>query len=269
MNLKVMRHSPLLLLLFIVALASCKRKSDVAVVRTAENQQAKAMLQGIWVDSETEEVSFRVKGDTIFFPDSTSQPAYFRVVEDSFFLGSVAYPVVKQAAHLFWFRNQNGDVIKLVKSDDPNDVLSFEHQAPPQTLTMNEVVKKDSVVMFGGERYHWYVVINPTRYKVLKTSYNDDGVGVENVYYDNIIHISLFQGAQKLFSRDFRKQMYTRKVPAQFLEQAILGNMQYDHVDAHGFSFNTTLCIPDGASCYMVETKIGFNGEVSMKLLEY
>ena len=74
MNLNVMRHSPLLLLLFIVALASCKRKSDVAVVRTAENQQAKAMLQGIWVDSETEEVSFRVKGDTIFFPDSTSRP---------------------------------------------------------------------------------------------------------------------------------------------------------------------------------------------------
>ena len=135
--------------------------------------------------------------------------------------------------------------------------------------TLNEVVKTDSVVMFGGQRYHWYVAVNPTRYKVQKTSYNDDGVGVENVYYDNIINISLFKGAEKLFSRDFRKQMYIKNVPPRFLDQAILGNMQFDHIDARGFHFNATLCIPDGASCYLIETLISFNGEVVYKLLEY
>lgn len=258
-----------LLLLLLVALASCKRKSDVAVVTSSEDVQAKSMLQGVWVDSETEEVSFRVKGDTIYFPDSVSQPAFFRIVDDSLLLGTTAYPIVKRTAYQFWFRNQNSDVIKLTKSDDPNDVLDFEQQAPAHALTLNEVVKTDSVVMFGGQRYHWYIVVNPTRYKVQKTSYSDDGVSVENVYYDNIIHVSLFQGAQKLFSRDFRKQMYLKQVPAQFLEQAVLGNMQYDRVDTRGFYFNATICIPDGASCYLVETLIGFNGEVSMKLLEY
>lgn len=263
------KYSLVFLLLLLVAFGSCKFKSDDVVAVVTENQQAKSMLQGIWVDSETEEVSFKVKGDTVYFPDSVSMPAYFRVVEDSFLLGSSSYAIVKQAAHLFWFRNQNGDVVKLSKSDDPNDVLDFEQHAQPKVITMNEVVKKDSVVMFGNKRYHWYVVINPTRYKVLKASYNDDGVGVENVYYDNIIHISLFEGAQRLFSRNFRKQMFAMQVPAQFLEQAVLGNMEFDHIDSHGFHFNATLCIPDGASCYLVETLVDYSGEVKMTLMEF
>ena len=263
------KYSPFIVLLLVVALAACKGKSGDTAVPVVENRQAKAMLQGIWIDSETEEVSFRIKGDTVYFPDSTSMPAYFRVAKDSFMLGTQSYPVVKQASHLFWFRNQNGDIIKLMKSDDPNDVLSFDHQAPPQSVTVTEVMKKDSVVVFNGERYHWYIAINPTRYKVQKTSYNDDGVGVENVYYDNIIHISLFHGADKFFWRDFRKQMYNQQVPAQFLAQAILSNMTYSRVDAKGFYFNAMLCIPDGPSCYVVETKIGFNGEVDYKLLEH
>ena len=54
------------------------------------------MLQGIWVDSETGDVSFQVKGDTIFYSDTTSMPAYFKVVGDSLILGSgTSYGIVK------------------------------------------------------------------------------------------------------------------------------------------------------------------------------
>ena len=261
------------LLSFIAILAlclSCKQKQDsVETTTLTESKQAKALMQGVWVDEETDEVSFRANGDSIFFPDSTSQPAYFRIVGDSLYIGTAAYPIEKQAPHLIWFRNQGGDLVKLKKSIDPDDMIAFETKPKPKVLTSNRVVKTDSVVMFGGQRYHWYIAVNPTRYKVAKTAYNDDGVGVENVYYDNIIHISLFRGAQRLFSRDFRKQMYETKVPQEFLAQAILGNMEFHHIDAQGFHFNATLCIPDGASCYLVETLIGFDGQVEMKLLEY
>lgn len=265
-----MRHC-LSIILFLALLTACQqpKQSQPAVSTPAESRQAKALLQGVWVDAETEEVTFRAKGDTIFFPDSTSLPAPFKVVGDSLYIGATAYPIVKQAAHIFWFRNQGGDIVKLRKSDDPNDVLDFEAKPQPKILTSSRVVKTDSVVMFGGQRYHWYIAVNPTRYRVAKTTYSDDGLEVENVYYDNIIHISLFQGAQRLFSRDFRKQMYETQVPADFLAQAILGNMQFDHTDAQGFHFNATLCIPDGASCYLVETLISFSGQVEMKLLEY
>lgn len=260
--------SPILCLLFFAALVSCKGKDGETVAEVNENRQSKSLLQGIWIDSETEEVSFRIKGDTVYFPDSMSMPAYFKVVKDYFLLGSLSYPIVKQAAHIFWFRNQNGDLIKLEKSDDPNDVLTFDHQPQAPVQVVSEVVKKDSVVIFGGQRYHWYVAVNPTRYKVQKTTYNDDGVGVETVYYDNIINISLFQGSDKLFSRDFRKQMYDKQVPASFLGKAILTRMDYDHVDAKGFCFNTLLSIPDEAGSYLVETRIGFDGQVSFKLRE-
>ena len=234
-----------------------------------ESKEAKEMLQGIWVDSETGDVSFRVKGDTIFYSDTTSMPSYFKVVGDSLILGSgTSYGIVKQAAHLFWFTNQNGDVVKLEKSEDPVDELGFERDKP-QVLTYTQQVKKDSVVTYNGERYHWYIAINPTKYKVVKRSYNDDGLEVENVYYDNIMHISVFHGSHQIFSSDFKKQMYDKFVPAGFLDDAILGAMDFSHIDDNGLHFDATLCIPDGASCYMVDTQIAFTGKQTMSLLEY
>lgn len=257
------------LLLVLALLSACGNKESGNSRDRAESREAKAMLQGIWIDKETEEVSFRVEGDTIFFPDSTSQSAYFRIVNDSLIMGSQGYYIEKQTANVFWFLNQNGDTVKLVKSDDPEEQESFVHDNQPKILTYTEVVKTDSVVMFNGQRYHWYLAINPTKYKVTITSYNDNGMEVNNVYYDNIMHISVFQGATQLFSRDFKKQMYTEKIPADFLQQAILSNMEFSRIDAQGLHFDATLCIPDGARCYRVENVISMKGELKTTLLDY
>lgn len=265
-----MKHQFFLCLFVIVLLLTgCSRQNNLAIVSSAESKEAKALLQGIWIDTETESAFFRVKGDTIYYPDSLSQPAYFKIVNDSMILTGRSYQVIRQAAHLFWFKNQNGELVKLQKSDDPNDALAFRHDRPKALAMIDCQTKKDSVVVFGGERYHWYVAINPTKYRVTKTVYNDEGVGVDNVYYDNIIHISIFKGANKLFSRDIRKMDYMSQVPEAFIGDAILGNMEYESVDTRGFHFAATLCIPDGASCYMVGTDINFDGVMTMKLLEY
>ena len=250
-------------------MASCKPQDGApGVAEAQENVEAKAMMQGIWIESETQEVAFRAEGDTIYYPDSTSQPAYFCIIGDSISLGPNRYPIVKQSEFVFWMKNQTGDLRKFIKSETEDDTIAFANQEP-EILMANDVIKMDSVVFYNGERYHWYVAVNPTKYKVVKTSYTSEGVGVENVYYDNIIHISLFKGSACLYSQDFSKQMYADNVPQEFLEQAILGNMQYDHMDGRGIYFNATLCIPDGASCYLVETLISLNGKVTMKLLEY
>ena len=253
----------------VMLLMGCSRQQGGSGVEEKEDREAKTMLQGVWLDSESGDLSFSVKGDTIFYADSTSMPAYFKIVGDSLIFGSgTKYGIEKQTAHLFWFRNQNGDIIKLAKSDDPDDASAFTHETP-QIMTYTHQVKKDSVVFYNGERYHWYIAINPTKFKVVKRSYNDDGVEVENVYYDNIMNISVYQGAQKLYSSDFRKQQYSDKVPAEFLEEAILANMEFSRIDAEGVHFNATLCIPDGASCYLVETLISYQGKMTMKTLEY
>ena len=270
-NMRNITAKVLLLTLAALALGSCRKgqQGDFPANKTAgENLEGKRLLQGIWVDEETEEVSFRAEGDTIYYPDSLSQPAYFRLVGDSLELNDHRYAVVKQSAHVFWFRNQSGDVVKLYKNDDPQTIMAFSTKRP-QVITYNTVVNRDSVILFNGERYHWYITINPTRYKVVASAYNDDGVSVDNIYYDNIIHLSLFQGARRLFSSDFRKQMFQAMVPKDFLSQAILCNLEYATSDDKGFHFYATVCKPDGASCYMVEILLTREGRQQLKLIEY
>lgn len=260
------------MLLMCVLLASCRRSGSSAVIaeeqQEQEDDQAKALLQGIWRDSETEAVAFKAVGDSIYYVDASSLPSYFCIVGDSLCMGDHRYAIRKQSDHVFWYQDLTGDVRKLEKSDTPDDTLAFEHR-PMEMLNVTEVVKTDSVINYDGKRYHWYIAVNPTKYRVVRTTYNSEGVGVDHVYYDNIINISLYQGRERLFSRDFRKQMYAQQVPQPFLEQAVLGNMQYSRVDAKGFHFEATLCVPDGASCYLVETLVGFDGQLTMKLLEY
>ena len=247
-----------------VVLVACNQNNSSVL---PEDKEAKAMLQGVWVDEESGDVSFKVSGDTIYYSDATSMPAYFRIYEDSLYLGSgTAYGIVKQTEHLFWFNNQNGDLLKLQKSDGTEDE---QEQGAPSVLTYTHQVKIDSVVSYNGTRYHWYIAINPTKYKVTKRSYNEDGLEVENVYYDNIMHVSVFQDARKIYSSDLRKQQYEGLVPAAFLDEAIMANMEFSHIDAAGLHFNATLCVPDGATCYIVESTISYTGVSSMKLVEY
>ncbi len=255
----------LILILGVILISGC-RKANTKQVDKVENKEAKSMLQGIWVDDDTDEPSFRAKGDTIYYPDSTSQPAYFRIVNDTLIIegsNEVHYPITKQAPHIFWFKNQNGDDVHLRKSDDPEDVYSFS-QKPPKPINQNQLIKRDTVVTRSGERYHCYVAINPTSYKVTKSTYNDDGVEVDNIFYDNIIHISVFNGAKQVYSRDFNKKMFTGKVPESFLKQAILSDMQFSGIDGTGVHYDAIICIPDGASNYIINISIGYNGSMKM-----
>lgn len=252
-----------------LSVAGCKESAS-PVRKIVENREAKAMLQGIWVDSETENAVFKVEGDTIFYPDTVSQPAVCAVMEDTLCIGrNVAkYPVVKLTRNVFWFKDHNDDVVKLVKSADSELEAAFQRKRK-SIASEPKKLKSDTVVIYNNERYHCYIAVNPTTYKVVKTSYTDNGMKVGTVYYDNIIHVSVFQGAKRLYSRDFNKRMCSRFVPASFLSQAILSNMEFSHVDSKGFHFNTIVCIPDGASCYMLDTVIGFEGQMSMELIEY
>ena len=264
---KIISHLVILVILMVLTV-SCGNQPKPADQRE-ESREAKQLLQGVWMDEDTEAAVFQMKGDTVYYADSTSMPAYFRVIDDTLYIGSSGrYLIEKQTEHVLWFKTLTGETVKYVKSD--NDELGdvFE-QTKPQILELTEVLKSDTVVFYEGERYHLYIAVNPTKYKVSRQAVNDDGLNVENVYYDNIIHLSIFKGAAQLFSRDFRKQAYQKHVTAQFVQQAVLNNMEYNKVDAEGFHLNVSLCIPDDASCYLIDQVVSFNGKTSTKLLEY
>lgn len=236
----------------------------------AENLKAKSMLEGIWLDADGENVTFRIKGDTVYYPDSMSQPVMFKIIADTmiFYGNNISkYPIVKQSPNIFEFKNQNGDIVKLVKSDDPNDAMQFV-QHSPIVLNQNKVIKRDSVVSFSDKNYHCYVQINPTTYKVYRTFYNDEGLEIENIYYDNIIHISIFSGSSKLFSKDFRKDDFASCVPKNMLSQCVLSDIRLDYLDKSGFHYQTQLAIPDSPSCFIVKLAITYKGKISMSVAQ-
>lgn len=249
------------------ALCGCGERKPLS-----ESREAKALLQGAWADHETEEVMFRMKGDTVYYADSTSMPAYFKVVADTLYIGRNAYHIEKQTPHQLWFGNQNGELMKLAKieaDDDAEEGEQAEAQLPRPTIqTLTEVMKRDTVVFHRGERYHCYIAINPTRYKVTIHTLNDDGLNVDEVFYDNIVNISIFKGANQIFKRDLRKQDYARLVKGDFLEKAILNDMNFKRVDAEGFHFTASLCQPKGVISYLVDNIVSQQGSVRFKVAE-
>ena len=264
------RHSvAMVLLCFLTAFAGCGKKTD-SVQTPEEDTRAKELLQGIWLNEEDENVAFRVKGDTIYYPDSTSQPVYFYIYSDTLVMkgaSDVKYPIVKQAAHLFEFKSQSGDVIKLVKTSDNSYLESFQ-QKQPIALNQKTLIKRDTIVGLADEKYHLYVQVNPTSYKVLKSSLNDDGVQVDNVYYDNIINLNVFHGATKVFSRDFHKKDFEKKVPSSFLEQAILSDIVFDSIDKDGIHYQAILAMPDSYLSYQVKVTISLTGRLNIQAVE-
>ena len=259
----------LVALVILLALTFSCGQQPKPVEQREESREAKQLLQGVWMDQDTETAVFQMKGDTVYYADSTSMPAYFRVIDDTLYIGSTGrYFIEKQTEHVLWFKSATGETSKYVKSENDELEQVFE-QSQPQILELTEVLKRDTVVFYEGERYHLYIAVNPTKYKVSRQSVNDDGLTVENAYYDNIIHLSIFKGSAQLFSRDFHKKAYQRLVPAQFFQQAILNNMEFNKVDASGFHLNASLCVPEEASCYLVDQVVSFKGQTSTQLLEY
>lgn len=256
-----MKHLLTIIILSLL-LAGCGRKTNT-VSTISEDTKAKAMFAGVWVDAEEGNVVFKVKGDSIFYPDSASRAVRFAIYPDTLVMyGSMVskYRIISQGKHIFEFKTSNGDIIKIVKSNDPYNDNLFDN-APKVAFNQRTLIKRDTVVTYADKKYHCYVQVNPTTYKVFHTSYNDEGLEVDHIYYDNIIHVSIYQGASKVFSRDFRKSDFSSAVPSNMLEQCVLSDISLSKVDGNGVCYTTQLAIPDSPSSYMVNLLVSYQGK--------
>lgn len=257
----------LITLLFLLAACGSREKPAGA---SAEDAAAKKMLQGIWLDEESGEPSFRAEGDTIYYPDSTSAPVRFYVTGDTLVLDgsrTLRYPIVKRSNHILQFVNQNGEAVKLVKSEDKADKEVFDTQQPI-ALNQRQTIKRDTIMGYGSERYHCYVQVNPTTYKVYKQSYNDDGMQVDNIYYDNSIHVAVFHGNARIYTHDFHKQDFARLVPKDFIKQCILSDMLMKSSGEDGIHYEAQLAIPDTPSIFVVDLTITYKGAMRMNIAD-
>ena len=91
---------------------------------------------------------------------------------------------------------------------------------------------------------------------------------IENIYFDNIIHVSVFKGAAKLFSKDFRKNDFANVVPSSLLKQCVLSDIKLVDVGVDGIHYVTQLAIPDSPSSFVVELIVSYNGTFSTRRLD-
>ena len=253
--------------LMVIFSASCGGNKNPNFLELEEEDiAAKELLQGIWLDDETESPLMRVEGDTIFYADSQSAPIAFKIIRDTLYTygnDTTYYKIDKQAEHIFWFHSITDDVIKLHKSEDANDSIYFVRQElviPAYT----EVTKRDSVVTYNGTRYRAYVYINPSKMRVIKTTYSEDGISMDNVYYDNVMHICVYEGKKSLFASDITKQMFESVVPADFLVQAILSDTKFVKVDRNGFHYQAVLSIPESSIYSIANLTVSFSGKLTI-----
>ena len=90
--------------------------------------------------------------------------------------------------------------------------------------------------MFDGVRYRAYVYINPSQMKVVKTTYSEDGISMDNIYYDNVMHIS---------------------------------DMNFTGIDRKGYHYQALVCIPESPVCNLVNLTISFDGKLNITAAKY
>lgn len=249
-----------------ISCGNTPEKNDIP----AEDLQAKKTIQGIWVDELEGDCVLRAKGDTIFYTDSLSEPVRFHIYADTLYLESshpTKYHLSKLSDHVLRFTNKEGDEISLVKSGDKSLIALFE-KAEKSTAHINqgELIKRDSVLTAGDKRFHAYVQVNPTSYKVYQQSVNDDGVTVDHAYYDNIVHIALYDGARKLINRDYRKNDFSSYVPKEYISQCILSDIEIGKATADGVTFVAILSTPDTYTSYRINILVDTEGKVKMSV---
>ena len=96
----------------VALLTGCSRQQSNSSDQS-ESLEAKKLLQGVWLDSESEEVSFKVKGDTIYYSDSTSMPSYFKMLATRWYWLQVQSMVSKNKQNI-----SSGSVIRMVTSSN-------------------------------------------------------------------------------------------------------------------------------------------------------
>lgn len=250
-----------------ILLFACNNTKNQHPAKLDEDLEAKELLQGVWLDNESETLLIRIQGDTIYYADTQSVPVSFEVIGDTLYTygnDTARYKIDKQTENVFWFHAIEDNIIKLQKSEDPNDSLAFAGKEVETIPTYTKVTKRDSVVYYEGTRYRAYVYINPSKMKVVKTVYSVGGISMDNVYYDNVMHICVYEGRQSLFASDITKQKFNDILPADFLKQAILSDMKFLKVDSKGFLYQAILSIPESSVYSAINLTVGFDGTLAV-----
>lgn len=237
--------------------------------KAIENREAKAMLQGLWVSATDGSVSFLASGDTIFYPDTTSQPARFWIFRDSLYLQGAhtnSYKIKQQSPVVFIVETPTGEDASWQRSNDETLMAEFPAYRP-YALNFYYEEEVDTTASAAGVTYQCHVSLVPNSDRVIASSFNDDGIEVDNVYLDQTASLSVVErGKGTILKRQFQKKDFARYIPSDFLSKSILRGLEYNDADDVAVYFDAIIGIPNISTSYVVEVKVARDGAVGMKL---
>lgn len=246
--------------------ACTSKDNGTAIIN--EDKDAKQKMQGTWVNEIEGDMVFTVKGDTLFYNDSLNAPVAFCVRNDSLIIAGhkeVRYHITRLNSTQLYFINSNGDEVMLQKSTDPSAVTKGEYKGVID-INQGRKIKNDTVVMWNDQRFHAYTQVNPTSYKVYQQTVNDDGMTVENVFYDNIVFIALYNGSTRVFGKNIHKKDFASLVPPTYLESAILSEITIQGAVKDGVRFVAILVRPDSYTNYRINIDITPDGKKKLSI---
>lgn len=263
---RIMKKKTIISICVLLLLASCRNRST-GYQQSHEDKQAKEMLQGLWTNGENSDPAMLVRGDSIFYPDSAIMPVRFWVYQDTLYLQGKnlhGYKIEKQAPHLLKFTNQNGDEVRLVKSGDKTLRSAFSYHVYAMNTFREQ--SQDTIIRTDLGYFESKVHVETTSDKVIKSTYNDNGVEVDNMYLDNVASLRLLNHGTPVFAHDFRKQEFQSLIPKDFLFRSILRRMYFTHADAKALYYYVVIGIPDADTTYVIELRVTPDGRMSKKL---
>ncbi len=232
-----------------------------------EDAKAKELFQGLWVSDDNGEPTLLAKGDSVFYPDSASMPVHFWIYKDSLYLkgqNQNEYKITKQSENLFVFLNDNGDEVRMVKSKEKDLRASFGYQVYAMNTFLH--TQSDTIVRTDLGYFETRISVNTTSDRVIKSSYNENGIEVDNAYLDNVASLVISSQGTPIYTHDFRKQEFASLIDKKFLEKSILRKFEFNHADGKALYFDAIIGIPDASTSYVIAIKITTDGKMSMKM---
>lgn len=261
-----MKQNSFCLIFLCLLLAGCfgNSKQGEPVV---EDTKAKELFQGLWVSDDNGEPALLAKGDSVFYPDSGSIPVRFWIYKDSFYLKGQSrnlYKIEKQSENSFTFINDNGEEVRLVKSRDKDLRASFGYHVYAMNTFLH--AETDTVVRTDLGYFNIKISVATTSDKIIKSTYNENGIEVDNAYLDNAASLVISNQKKTVYSHEFRKQEFASLIDKAFLEKSILRRFEFNHSDAKALYFDAVIGIPDASTSYVIAVKITADGKLAMKM---
>lgn len=244
---------------------SCGSKDKTSLMNR-EDKQAKQMMQGLWTD-ENGAAALLIKGDSIFYPDSASMPAKFWIYNDSLYLEGAeinTYKIIKQADSFFKFINENGEEVNLLKSDNKFLTSAFDYHVYAMNTFQRQ--ETDTLVRLEVGFVDCHISVSTTSDRIIKSSFSELGIGVDNTYLDNVAAVNVSMGGKNIYSHQFRKQEFESLIGKDFLNKSILRRFEFTHADKNALSFDAIIGIPDASTNYVIEVKLTPDGNITKRM---